>query len=138
MSESKLKAYSMDKRLEVFTIYMDAARQFLSENPSAMQVNLFVTDRFHVFTYPVTNFDDTGTEDDCLRRMCETQNTRVVLTVTMWKNGQLDVPSYSLQKRLVEIDPQNKDSCILLLTDKGIDVKRLSVAMSSSAVNPPA
>lgn len=118
---------SMDKYLEVFAIYTDIARQFLSESPSAMQVNLFVTDCFDVFTYQTTNFEDTCAEDDCLRRMRETQNTRVVLTVTMWNNGQLDVPSYSLREKLIEINSQNKDSCILLLTDKGIGVKRLSV-----------
>lgn len=126
----------MDKRSEVLAIYADMARQFLSEDPSAMQIVLFVTDRFHIFKFQTTDLKDTRAEDDCLRRMCETQNARVLLTATMWSNGQLDVPSYSLRKKLLELDPQNKDSCILLSTGNGIDVKRLSVTMSSSASIP--
>ena len=123
----------MDKHTEVFAVYADATRQLLAENPSALQVTLLVTDCFRMFSYPTADFADASAEDECLRRMTETLNTRVILTVTLWRNGQLDVPSYAFREKLTALHPDNRDCCILLQTEDGLTVKRLSMTMSSPA-----
>lgn len=40
--------------------------------------------------------------------------------VAMWKNGDIDLPSMSLRKKLVALEPGNADAVMPVLGDEGL------------------
>lgn len=42
------------------------------------------------------------------------EDTAVKYVVTMWENGCVDLPSYSLREKLILLDPQNRETLLFL------------------------
>ncbi len=69
-------------------------------------------------------------ENDVDGLICEKlksdNNTKVVKMLTMWKNGQIDLPSIKFRKALVLLNENNNDTEILLQGKDDFIIKKLS------------
>ena len=93
------------------------AKQLLSENPSAIQVNLIAAAdgrRYSFFRY---DLESEAQEDRCLEQMTA-DKAQVQYIICMWEDGSLDMLRYSLRKKLTERYP---DSHLLLRGEHGIN-----------------
>lgn len=52
-------------------------------------------------------------------------DTKIVHVLTMWKSGQIDLPSFQFRKALVALDQYNYDIDILLQGNDGYIIKKL-------------
>ena len=89
----------------------------------APQVSVICTNKNN--TYIAKNDIDGSICD----QLISNDDTRIVKLLTMWKNGQVDVPSFAFRKAIVEMNAQNKDTDILLQESEGFIVKKLSQTM---------
>ncbi len=56
-------------------------------------------------------------------------DTKVVLMLTMWKSGQIDLSSLNFRKALVELDQNNNNTDIILQGKNTLNIKKLSVTI---------
>ena len=89
----------------------------------APQVSVIYTDKNN--TYIAKNDIDGSICD----QLISNDDTRIVKLLTMWKNGQVDVPSFAFRKAIIEMNTANKDTDILLQGSEGFIVKKLSQTM---------
>ncbi len=64
----------------------------------------------------------------CNELVCQ-NDTKIVNILTMWKNGQVDLPSFAFRKAVLAMNSKNKDTDILLQSAEGFVVKKLSETM---------
>ena len=92
------------------------AKQLLSENPSAIQVNLIAAAdgcRYSFFRY---DLESDAQEDRCMEQMTA-DKAQAQYIICMWEDGSLDMLRYSLRKKLTELYP---DARLLLRGEHGI------------------
>lgn len=85
----------------------------------APQVSVICTDKNN--TYIAENDIDGSICD----QLISNDDTRIVKLLTMWKNGQIDLPSLAFRKAILEMNSENKDTNILLQGKEGLIVKKL-------------
>lgn len=109
------------------------AKRLLIENPSALQVNFLVTASEKKEYYFLYDLEDKAPEDACLDRLRRSGDTQVDFWLCMWGTEEvvsdafcLDMPAWTMRKKLVELNPENRDICILLWGENGINGFRLS------------
>ena len=98
----------------------------ITENTSVLplpQVAVLLTDKNNIYV-AVNDID--GSICD---QLISNDDTRIVKLLTMWKNGQVDVPSFAFRKAIIEMNTANKDTDILLQGSEGFIVKKLSQTM---------
>ena len=85
----------------------------------ASQVSVICTDKNN--TYIAKNDIDGSICD----QLISNDDTRIVKLLTIWKNGQVDLPSLAFRKAILEMNSENKDTNILLQGKEGLIVKKL-------------
>ncbi len=70
------------------------------------------------------------TPQEICSRLVSEDDTRILKILVMWKNGEIDVPSYELRKAIVELNNENMDAHILLQGEDGLLIKKLSEMMA--------
>lgn len=84
------------------------------------QVTILFTDHGHYY----------ATANDIAGLICNElehkKDTKIVNMLTIWKSGQIDLPSIKFRKALVELDVSNCDTSIILQGKDGYLSKRLS------------
>ena len=70
------------------------------------------------------------TENDMDGAICpqlrENGDTQIVKSLTVWKGGQIDLPSYQFRKALLALDERNRDAELILQGKGGVITKKLS------------
>ena len=105
------------------------AGRLISENPSAMQVNLIAAASGRVYSFLRPDLTDKEQEALCLRQLWEDKNGQVLWVVCMWNDRTIDMISGSLRKQLLELHPANADARILLRGANGINAVPLGVTV---------
>ena len=101
-----------------------AKRAFMDEKAlKASQVTVLWTSNHRFYT----------AIDDLSGAICEElelkKDTRILKLITVWKNGQLDLPSYQLRQALIQLNENNKDADIILQGMDGYIIKKISQTM---------
>ena len=65
------------------------------------------------------------TPQEICSQLISDNDTRILKLLTMWKNGQVDLPSLAFRKAILEMNIENKDTNILLQGKEGLIVKKL-------------
>ena len=81
------------------------------------QVTLLVSATGQIYTAPN---DTTGAVLNELNG-----DTHIIKLLTLWKSGEVDVPAWHLRSALLELNPQNGETEVLLRGEDGYIVKRL-------------
>ena len=68
-------------------------------------------------------------EDQFVQTLLDRNDTAVKYLVCMWSTGSIDLPSMHLRKRLVEIDPENGHTLMLLQTADSPAVRTIRWSM---------
>ncbi len=106
---------------ELFNI----AKRAISEDGALMasQVTVLWTSNHRFYT----------AMDDWSGAICEElkikNDTHILKILTVWKNGQLDLPSYQLRQALIQLNENNKDADIILQGMDGYIIKKISQTM---------
>lgn len=56
-------------------------------------------------------------------------DSAVVTMLTMWQSGEVDLPSMSFRKSLVELDASNLNADIVLRSERGYILKKLHITL---------
>ena len=88
----------------------------------APQVTVLLTTKNHI--YVIEN------DDLSVLAMLKAQNdTQIDKILTIWKDGGIDLPSYTVRNALLELNSANLDAEILLQIERGYRQVKLSVTM---------
>lgn len=87
------------------------------------QVTVLFTDNGN---YYVTTNDIDGMICNELKNK---NDTKIINMLTMWKSGDIDLPSIRFRKALVELDESNCDTNIIVQGKDGCLVKKLSATI---------
>lgn len=68
-------------------------------------------------------------ENNFVRTLAENGNKEIRYVVCMWNDNTLDVPSCHLRDLLIELNPSNLETEILLKNGEGFQVKSLKMLM---------
>ena len=117
---------NLSARMDAF---LAEARRLISENPSAIQINLIVTASGRMYSFPRFDLNTKEQEDLCLRRLREDREPQVLCIVCMWHDFTIDMPAHSLRKQLLELHPANTDARVLLRGEAGINAIPLGVTV---------
>lgn len=86
------------------------------------QVTVLLTAKDHTFIVE----NDDGSIFEILKSQNDTQIRKMI---TVWKDGSVDLPSYAFRKALLELNHANSDAEILLQTEGGYKLVKLSVTV---------
>ena len=64
-----------------------------------------------------------------LDTMAQANDTVVTKMVAMWQEGFVDVPSYAFRKALLALDAANKQTEVILRTERGYTTKAIRIMM---------
>ncbi len=71
--------------------------------------------------------------DDLSGAICEElalkKDTRILKLITIWKNGQIDLPSLRFRQRMIALNENNKDAEMILQGKDGCIIKKISQTM---------
>lgn len=70
-------------------------------------------------------FEGTDQEDALLNILRENNDTLISAMVSIWHNGNLDIPSLRLRKAVLNLNPRNAEAQIIVQTPVGISQKPL-------------
>ena len=68
-------------------------------------------------------------EDALLQQLTEQKDTRVLWVCAVWHGACVDLPSFHLRQRLLELLPANKDTRILLVGEGGYGYRSIDSTM---------
>lgn len=68
-------------------------------------------------------------EDVFLKTLAENQDTEIRCAVCVWKDLTIDMMSHHLLKSLIELNPANKETIVILRTVGGLQTKPLRSCM---------
>ena len=94
-----------------------------AEGMPALQVTVLLTYSNH-FYVAVNDVDGTICE-----KMKQTNDTRVIKVLTMWKDGSIDLPSFDFRDALIQMDERNLNAEMILNGMGGYHTKTLAVSM---------
>lgn len=60
-------------------------------------------------------------------RLKEKNDTQILKSLTVWKGGQIDLPSYPFRRALLALDERNCDTELFLQGKDGVITKKLSL-----------
>lgn len=102
---------------EGFEKLIDSARKKVSENCTAGSQAIVVETANNVLYCRViadAAADGRSGEMAFIEEVRTSGDTEVRRIVCMWHDGMVDLPSYNLRKALIELNPKNEESLILL------------------------
>lgn len=105
----------------------ESALQLLQQYPSAVQIIVVLTasgNRYHMAIDDILQ-NRVISENAIAELLLQNQDTQAQYLVCMWSNGNIDVPSWHLQKLLSSVDPKNSHAQILVNTYDGLHTKSL-------------
>lgn len=81
----------------------------------------------HVF---MMSFDDqTASEEKILNTLVTQKDTAIAFLVAMWGNHWIDLPSYSLRQKLIDIDESNREALLVLQGENCLVVRTVGSTM---------
>ena len=110
----------IDKMLALATDKLSRLDKCIDGLP-APQVTVLLTGQGNAY---VTENDMDGAICAQLRKK---NDTRIVRSLTVWKGGQIDLPSYPFRKALLTMDERNCDTELILQGKDGVITKKLSI-----------
>ena len=105
------------------------AGELAASDPSAEQVVIVLTAEGHIrwfFNHNVTS-GSAADEAAFIKTLAESGDTEISYAVCMWSDSAIDVPSHHLREQLMELNPSNRETQILLRSGEGFVVKTFSV-----------
>lgn len=107
---------------KLFEIAKESLTDACDKKPKE-QVTVLFSDKNNYYI-AVDDFDGLICEE--LRR---NNDTKIVRLLTMWKGENIDLPSITFRRALVELDEYNEDTVIILQGKESHIIKKLSVTM---------
>ena len=95
----------------------------IADGLPAPQVTVVLTNNDNIY---VTVNDVDGS---FCQELKQNNDTNVVKILTMWKDGSIDLPSYSLRKALVKMNKDNINADVLLQGKERYIIKKISEIM---------
>lgn len=120
---------SMKSAPAEFEKLMRQAEELAASDPSADQVVTVLTAKGNIhwfFNHNVTS-GNTADEAAFIKTLAESGDTEITYAVCMWSDSAIDVPSHHLREQLMELNPTNRETKILLRSGEGFVVKPFSV-----------
>lgn len=116
-----------DEEIQNFRTYlMDEAAGAFTLDPSALQVTLLVLPTGEILLYPIHDLNDESFENQFFSKLQAEGKTHILHALTMWKSLQIDIPKRSVLKRLLELDEKNRNTCVILQGERGVNGFMLS------------
>lgn len=112
-----------------FEKLMEQAGELAAADPSAEQVVAVLTAKGHTrwfFNHNVTS-GSTADETAFIKILAESGDTEIAYAVCMWSDSAIDVPSNHLREQLMELNPSNRETQMLLRSGEGFVVKTFRV-----------
>jgi hypothetical protein len=120
--ESKQKKEHIDNMIHIAKSALFSLEDAGNELPQS-QITVLLTEQNN--TYIAKN----DTQGLVCKELIEKNDTKVILAVTMWKNEEVDFPSWVFRKALVEMNEENNGTDILLQGKSDFVTKKLSATM---------
>ncbi|MDE6108546.1 MAG: hypothetical protein K2F83_07770 [Oscillospiraceae bacterium] len=117
--------------LELEKLYQQA-RELLEARPDAEQVIVALTagKKLYCIANRAVTSGNTEDEDAFVKTLRESGDTRLLSMACVWRTGlALDVPSMGLRKVLLELDPANRETELLLQAGDGYHVRTMEMTM---------
>ena len=102
---------------ECFSELLQTAEEQLRLHPGADQVIVVETGSKKIRWFANTLGSDA--EDRFAELLSQQSDSAAVLLVCMWADGTIDLPSMHLRRLLLELDPGNEHTLMLLQADSG-------------------
>ncbi len=106
--------------MELFEQMMAAAQAAQNAAPDAAQILAVQTEGGRISAFP--NDLSAAREEAFLAAPAEP----LAALLCIWKNGQLDVPSFRVRKGLLQAEPGNADAVLFLQGETGVCARTLS------------
>lgn len=119
----------LDNHSQALGPLLDLAEQLIQTDPTARQVIVVKTAGGDLRHFLSHSAGDTSEEDAFLEALRETGDAELRLCLCMWHNGQIDVPSHHFRRRLLELSPQNAQTCIPLQGEGSVSMKTVASTM---------
>lgn len=112
---------------DMFSELLETGKGILSDYHGVQQVIVLKTEAGNIYTCvsDAIQNGDTVSEAALLRTLRDSGESRIKSLVCIWHTGDLDIPSFHFRKALLEMNPENADLQILVLTGSGIAAKPL-------------
>lgn len=68
-------------------------------------------------------------EKALLEKLKIANDTEIRYVLCMWKNNEIDIPSFAFRKMMIELETKNTESLIFVLTADGVSSIKLSTTM---------
>lgn len=117
------------EKTAAFSRLIQSARCQLPLNPGADQVIAVETAKGITLYFANDLGAGPRDEDRFVQTLLDRNDTAVKYLVCMWSTGSIDLPSMHLRKRLVEIDPENGHTLMLLQTADSPAVRTIRWSM---------
>lgn len=125
---------SMKSAPAEFEKLMRQAGELAASDPSAEQVVTVLTAKGNIYWFFNHNVTSGSTVDETafIRTLAESGDTEITYAVCMWSDSAIDVPSHHLREQLMELNPSNRKTEILLRSGEGFVVKPFRVLAGAS------
>lgn len=84
----------------------------------------------HVF---FMNYDDQATQATCEEKILNTfvtqKDTAIAFLVAMWRDQWIDLPSYDLRRKLIDLDGSNREALLVLQGENCLVVRTIGSTM---------
>ena len=115
---------------ERFSKLLCLAEEQLRLHPGADQVIAIETRSQKIRWF--ANTLGTDAEDRFAELLSQQSDSAAALLVCMWADGTIDLPSMHLRRLLLELDPENEDTLLLLQADSGPITRTIGWSMPYS------
>ena len=122
----------MNSTLSEFEALLQKAEAVLTADPTAEQAIVVQTAGGAMLAFANHNVmaGDRTDENAFMEELAKSGDTQIARMVCLWQAGLVvDLPSMTLRKALVELDPGNRETNILLRTGEGYATRTVGASM---------
>lgn len=112
------------KNLNDLSIWFDKANKIFEEKKDLDQVIILKTQKANIFIFEI-RLPGVKDEDDIIRQIRQSNELDIDYIICFWNNGSIDVPSFSLRKKILALSEYNNNTKIILYHGEKIIGKKI-------------
>ncbi len=110
---------TLDTCIQMLKLAQDTLR--LCRKTPMSQAIVILTQAGHYYAHAADLDTLPAAEDQIVAGLLKKKDTAVQCVLVVWQNGGVDLPSYSLRQKLIDLNEANRQAWLLLPSVRSID-----------------
>lgn len=122
-----MNTHTSKDSVALWQMYIHSGVSAIARNPDADGITILRTEQGRECCFPIVlkQLDVAPIIDD----LKLTGDTRIPYLIHVWKNHWLDLPPYDLRKALLALNPENRDTRLMLIGEESFRILTLAETM---------